>query len=230
MKNKFLFVFSSLLFFFVFLTTSVSAARLPTVGGDEDNWGTILNEYLNSSLGENATSLNISEGNLTLGQTITFALGEIIDNLVDGWIRITGNLNVTGDFVFNGNSLSNSTFSSIVGYTNSTYDGNLSNGSLIGYAAGNAICSAEFSGSHFCLKSEVLKTISNGYYSFSNTAWFQNGPPGFTANADDCSGWTTNDSTYLGPFWNWDANSQAGRAALTNCAQQKQLMCCGGSN
>jgi len=36
-------------------------------------------------------------GNLTLGQKITFALGEIIDNLVDGWIRITGNLNVTED-------------------------------------------------------------------------------------------------------------------------------------
>lgn len=124
----------------------------------------------------------------------------------------------------------NSTFSPIIGYTNSTYDGNLTNGSLIGYAAGNAICGAEFSGSHFCLKSEVLKTIANGNYSFGDTAWFQNGPPGFTANADDCNGWTTNDNTYLGPFWNWDANAQAGRAALTNCAQQKQLMCCGGSN
>jgi len=35
-------------------------------------------------------------GNLTLGQKITFAFGEIIDNLVDGWITITGNHNVTG--------------------------------------------------------------------------------------------------------------------------------------
>ena len=50
-----------------------------------------------------------------------------------------------------------------------------------------------------------------------------------TANADDCSGWTVGTSLYLGPFWNWDANSQAGRGALTNCAQSKQLMCCGGS-
>ncbi|KKK96066.1 hypothetical protein LCGC14_2666510, partial [marine sediment metagenome] len=32
-------------------------------------------------------------GNLTVGQKITFALGEIIDNIVDGWITITGNLN-----------------------------------------------------------------------------------------------------------------------------------------
>jgi len=36
-------------------------------------------------------------GNLTLGQKITFAFGEFIDNIVDGWVRITGNLNVTGN-------------------------------------------------------------------------------------------------------------------------------------
>jgi len=42
-------------------------------------------------------------GDLTLGQRITFALGELIDNIVDGWIRITGNLNVTGDVSVDGN-------------------------------------------------------------------------------------------------------------------------------
>ncbi|KKK59692.1 hypothetical protein LCGC14_3031850, partial [marine sediment metagenome] len=36
-------------------------------------------------------------GNLILGEKITFTLGEIIDNIVDGWITITGNLNVTGN-------------------------------------------------------------------------------------------------------------------------------------
>ena len=35
--------------------------------------------------------------NLTITQKITFAFGEIIDNIVDGWIRVTGNLNVTGN-------------------------------------------------------------------------------------------------------------------------------------
>lgn len=40
-------------------------------------------------------------GNLTLGQKITFALGEMIDNIVDGWIRITGSLNVTGNITGN---------------------------------------------------------------------------------------------------------------------------------
>jgi len=39
----------------------------------------------------------IAEGDITLGQKITFAFGEIIDNIIDGWIKITGNLNVTGN-------------------------------------------------------------------------------------------------------------------------------------
>ena len=36
-------------------------------------------------------------GNVTIGDKITFAFGEIIDNLIDGWLTITGSLNVTGN-------------------------------------------------------------------------------------------------------------------------------------
>ena len=42
-------------------------------------------------------------GNITLGQKITFALGEFIDNLADGWLRITGSLNITEDLNVIGN-------------------------------------------------------------------------------------------------------------------------------
>ena len=42
------------------------------------------------------TTNNVAFQNLTLGQTITFALGEIIDNIVNGLIRINANLNVSG--------------------------------------------------------------------------------------------------------------------------------------
>jgi len=45
----------------------------------------------------------IERGNLTLQQKITFALAETIDNVVNGWIRITGSLNVTGDTNIGGN-------------------------------------------------------------------------------------------------------------------------------
>ena len=56
----------------------------------------LSNDYLETLAGENATYLNVT-GNITLGEKITFTLGEIIDNMVDGWIRITGNLQVDGD-------------------------------------------------------------------------------------------------------------------------------------
>jgi len=42
-------------------------------------------------------------GNLTLGEKIVFGLGEVIDNIVDAWVRITGNLQVDGDVNVTGN-------------------------------------------------------------------------------------------------------------------------------
>ena len=243
-KKMSLIIFVSILIL-ILTITFVSSERLPIVGGDTNNWGTILNQFLNVSLNESG---EIRPANITFAQKVTFAFGEVIDNIIDGWITITGglnvtqnlnvignaivegDLNVTGNVSLNGISIDDLGFGSILGYTSSSYDGNISNGSLNGYSAATAICNAEYDGSHFCLKSEVLKTIANGDYSFSGTGWFANGPPGYTANADDCSGWTTNSNIYLGPFWNWDANSQAGRGALTNCAQTKQLMCCRGSS
>lgn len=35
--------------------------------------------------------------NITLGQQITFAFGEMIDNIIDRWIRLTGNVQVNGE-------------------------------------------------------------------------------------------------------------------------------------
>jgi len=42
------------------------------------------------------TTDNVTFQNLTLAQKITFSLGEIIDNVIDGWIKITGGLEVSG--------------------------------------------------------------------------------------------------------------------------------------
>ncbi len=100
----------------------VSAARLPTIDGDSGTWGTILNAYLNVSLNasgelwnDTVTNLQILNNtiedadisditNLTLGQKITFTFGQIIDNIVDGWITITGGLNVIGHTNLSGNA------------------------------------------------------------------------------------------------------------------------------
>lgn len=40
-------------------SSSADASRLPVVGGDNNTWGFILNEYLNGSLGINATNLTV---------------------------------------------------------------------------------------------------------------------------------------------------------------------------
>ena len=45
----------------------------------------------------------VSFGNLTLAQKITFTLGEIIDNIKDDWIKITGNLQITKNINVTGN-------------------------------------------------------------------------------------------------------------------------------
>ena len=46
----------------------------------------------------NVTDIIIeTTGNLTLGEKITFAFNEAIDNIINGWITITGNLQVDGD-------------------------------------------------------------------------------------------------------------------------------------
>ena len=54
-------------------------------------------------------NINLSEfgnlvliGNLTLQDKVTFGLGEFIDNIVDGFLRITGGLNITESLIVGG--------------------------------------------------------------------------------------------------------------------------------
>ena len=110
---------------FILISTinTISATKLPTVGGDSGAWGTILNEFLNVShngsgelrsdivfssqiVNGTITDTDISDiTNLTLGEKITFTFGEIIDNIVNGWIKITGGLNVTENLTVGSSAL-----------------------------------------------------------------------------------------------------------------------------
>jgi hypothetical protein len=89
-----------------------------------ENWNTSWSSTYNSSYVAINTTANIQgllnytnpsynnvnmTGNLTLAQKITFAFGEMIDNIIDGWIQITGNLNVTGSINTTGNITLNDT-------------------------------------------------------------------------------------------------------------------------
>jgi hypothetical protein len=78
-----------------------------------------------------------------------------------------------------------------------------------------------------CQSSEVISYINNssiGALDGSN-AWVAEGAPGYTANANDCSGWTNNTTTYLGAFWYFIAGG-GGNGSLINCSQLKPIACC----
>ena len=120
-------------------------------------------------------------------------------------------------------------FISPINLTSGTYDGNITSGSLKGYEAANDICDSEFSGSHLCTTYEVLNVIKSqniSYFSTITDAWIANGPPGYTADANDCLGYTSDDNTDLGAFWAFDEDG-GGIGWLTNCANAKYLACCG---
>jgi hypothetical protein len=69
-----------------------------TIGTDGSDTLTVTTGDFNLSSG----NINMS-GDLGLGSSITFGLGELIDNLVNGFLRITGSLNITNDLTVVGN-------------------------------------------------------------------------------------------------------------------------------
>lgn len=119
----------------------------------------------------------------------------------------------------------NLSFNPLIGITSATYDGDMS-----GYEQANKNCADEFTNTHLCLEAEVLKAISvnSTLNTTTGTYWMSKGAPGYTAEANDCSGWTTNSDSSLGAFWNFDL-SGVGQGKLTTCAQVKSLLCCGGT-
>src|SRR3990167_8146896 len=133
-------------------------------------------------------------------------------------INVRGN--VTADFF-----IGNGTIGTIAGFTQTQYRGNITNGSAYGYTAANQICNNDIPGSHFCYEVEILNTIRLNR-TYTGTYWMIKGAPGYTAEANDCSGFTTNSTTSLGAFWNWDSDGDAGQGKLTNCGQLKNLTCC----
>ena len=109
--NKQLIILVCVFFMFGF----VSAENTSIMYG-ENSSGSLVPLKINDlgQLKTNLDLLNITAGDLTvienisLGKKITFALGEMIDNIQDGWVRVVGNLNVsTGNLSLGGSLLSN---------------------------------------------------------------------------------------------------------------------------
>ncbi len=117
------------------------------------------------------------------------------------------------------------------------------NSTTLGYEAVNALCSGgagDIADSHVCTPDEMANSYNHGnaqsaintyltsYSGASKMLWVNNGPPGYTANSNDCNGWRKTDAgsdlanPNYGAVWNFQA--QAG--GLTPCKAGKKFACC----
>ncbi|MCK4650064.1 hypothetical protein KAT36_02425 [Candidatus Pacearchaeota archaeon] len=79
--------------------------------GDNSSWNESYadGKYMNLSGGNadqdiNVAPYNFEAGNATFTQKITFAFGDVIDNIVNTWIRVSGGLNVTQGLTVGGDA------------------------------------------------------------------------------------------------------------------------------
>lgn len=98
-----------------------------------------------------------------------------------------------------------------------------------GYQAANHICNSVYSGSHFCRTDEIIATISDKdistLFTTGLSGWEAQGPPGYTANSNDCNGWMSSNSSMLGAFWLYNTGG-GGAGWLVNCSVTKPISCC----
>jgi len=104
-----------------------------------------------------------------------------------------------------------------LGITNTKYTS-----AIQGYDGANAICDNatgvdgfDGDGSHVCAVNEIMALYSRSDNTLPDPGtgvrgFVNGGPPGYTAFANDCGGWTKTDSTYLARFWNFDKTSVYG--------------------
>lgn len=110
--------------------------------------------------------------------------------------------------------------------TVATHDGNLG-----GYSGGDALCAAEFAGTHLCGLQELLDTVHDKALpaAWTGYAWYSTGGSKYLSGkpTDDCHGWTSNSATdYLGSFWVFGAGYTDAYGSTVNCGELKSLACC----
>lgn len=99
---------------------------------------------------------------------------------------------------------------------------NIFNESVNGYRAADNLCGA---GKHICTTDEIIGSIRCGAtIPPSRSYWIIEGPPSYTAPANDCIGWTSNDPAHRGAFWSFDANGGVGW--LAPCSSDLKFACC----
>jgi hypothetical protein len=178
-----------------------------TISNLLDN-GTIIRIWNSSWIVSNVG--NFSSVNSTLARTGNCPAGYVVQNTTTGGVQC-----VSMSSGFN--------VSEFYNVTVAVYDGNMG-----GYVVANSNCNSEFTGTHVCTFDEIKNSIDNGNQgSFPNgvSAWCANGFPGYTANANDCYGWTSSSTSFLGPFWLFN-NTRGGEGWLVSCSATHPLACC----
>ena len=121
---------------------------------------------------DSSGNVNITSGNLTLTEKITFKLGEIIDNIVDGWITITGGLNVTESLNVVGNITGNYYYGemwmyNLTGYVTTAIGTQNVWYNITGFNSTNVETGQELNGFIYDNANEHLTASINGKYKVS---------------------------------------------------------------
>ena len=124
MKKKLFLIYLIILFLTI---TPVLASRLPTVSGDDNQWGTILNDFLSRIAGNNGTELNLTMVNGTNIYPNAINTTQIKDGTIT-----TNDLGVNSvkDTQIDYSNITLADFTNDVGYYNSTYYGGIGNWTL----------------------------------------------------------------------------------------------------
>jgi len=89
-------------------------------------------------------------------------------------------------------------------------------------------------GAHVCTQDEMINSYNHGTkdvsaiykYQASKTLWINSGAPGYTANSNDCKGWSSitspSGNRAFGRVWNFDDNY----GGLLDCKTGKKFACC----
>ena len=111
------------------------------------------------------------------------------------------------------------------GKTISIYNGN-NGGVNKGYQNADALCAGSQADSHVCTTQEILASVSQNLIP-DERVWFFNGPPGYTAMANDCYGRTSSSGGDFGAIWlPPSVELPDGSGVLASCAFSYKIACC----
>lgn len=203
---------------------------------------TRLNETIDSRAGEGSADGRMGAGGYWLynDTSLIYINGTRLNETIDaraGGGSADGRMGTNDMFLYNDTSyiyMNTTTITDYIlyvgenhfftGLTSGTHNGSFQFLGDIGYEAANRICDDDYEGSHMCQAWEIVNTINvYGTSAFAGDGWISEVAPGYTADMDDCRGWTSDSSSRLGSYFKFTDVRGAG----VNCANEIKIACCG---